>query len=382
MIGRLRHLNPTLVDAAIAVFLGVLAELELLLLVGDLSARERAADVLTLPFLTLPLALRRRAPTVALILILAAERVQELLGGGLRNGGTLPLLAILLAIYSQAAGVGLRRALVGAGLVVATALTIPPITLGDTIFRLVLTMAPWVLGRVVRDRQERALSIEQRAQGLENEQAVRIAAATVEERARIARELHDIVAHSVGVMVIQASGAQKVLDDKPQRAREALQSIELTGRQALDELQRVLGILRTDTEGESLTPQPSLRHLDTLLEQIRQGGLPVEATIEGDVRSLPPGLELAAYRIVQEALTNSLKHAGKAKARLMIRYREHELQLEICDDGQSPKRNAANGSGHGLVGMRERVGLYGGSLAAGPLPGGGYSVKAVLPLGG
>jgi len=382
MIGRLRYLNPPLVDAAIAVFLGVLAELELLLLVGDLSARERAADVLTLPFLTLPLALRRRAPTVALILILAAERVQELLGGGLRNGGTLPLLAILLAIYSQAAGVGLRRALVGAGLVVATALTIPPITLGDTIYRLVLTMVPWVLGRVVRDRQERALTIEQRAQGLENEQAVRIAAATVEERARIARELHDIVAHSVGVMVIQASGAQKVLDDKPQRAREALQSIELTGRQALDELQRVLGILRTDAEGESLTPQPSLRHLDTLLEQIRQGGLPVEATIEGDVRSLPPGLELAAYRIVQEALTNSLKHAGKAKARLMIRYREHELQLEICDDGQSPKRNAANGRGHGLVGMRERVGLYGGSLAAGPLPGGGYSVKAVLPLGG
>lgn len=382
MIGRLRRLNPTLVDATVAILLAVLAELELLFLVGDLSPREQVADALTLPFMTLPLALRRRAPTVALILMLAAERVQELLGGGLRNGGTLPLLAILIAVYSQAAGVGLRRALVGAALVIATGLTIPPITLGDTIYRFALTMVPWVLGRVVRDRQQRAVSIEERAQGLENEQAVRIAAAAMEERSRIARELHDIVAHSVGVMVIQASGAQKVLDERPQRAREALQSIELTGRQALDELQRVLGILRTDTEGESLTPQPSLRHLDILLEQIRQGGLPVEVTIEGDVRPLAPGIELAAYRIVQEALTNSLKHAGKAKARLMVRYRENELQLEICDDGQSPSRNAVNGSGHGLVGMRERVGLYGGTLAVGPLPGGGYSVRAALPVNG
>ena len=176
--------------------------------------------------------------------------------------------------------------------------------------------------------------------------------------------------------------AQKVLDKRPQRAREALESIEVTGRQALDELQRVLGILRTDPDGESLTPQPSLRHLDSLLEQIRLGGLPVVATIEGDVRPLPPGIELATYRIVQEALTNSLKHGGNAKAELTIRYREHDLLVEIRDDGQGPSPTAANGSGHGLVGMRERAGLYGGTLTAGPLPKGGYSVRAALPLDG
>ena len=380
MIGRIRHLTPSMVDAALAVVLAVLAEFELFFV--GLTPHEAIANAITLPFMTLPLALRRRAPTVGLLVIVTAGRLQPLVGGTFRNGGTVPILVLLLAMYSVAAGKDARGALVGGGLAVAVLVTTPPVTPGDLIYRLVLVTVPWVLGRVVRDRQERAEGLEVRAQGIHLEQDAKIEAATTEERARIARELHDIVAHSVGVMVIQASGAQKVLDDKPQRAREALQSIELTGRQALDELQRVLGILRTDTEGESLTPQPSLRHLDTLLEQIRQGGLPVEATIEGDVRSLPPGLELAAYRIVQEALTNSLKHAGKAKARLMIRYREHELQLEICDDGQSPKRNAANGSGHGLVGMRERVGLYGGSLAAGPLPGGGYSVKAVLPLGG
>jgi signal transduction histidine kinase len=380
MIGRIRHLTPSMVDPALAVVLAVLAEFELFFV--GLTPHEAVANAITLPFMTLPLALRRRAPTVGLLVIVAAGRLQPLVGGTFRNGGTVPILVLLLAMYSVAAGKDVRGALVGGGLAVAVLVTTPPVTPSDLIYRLALVTVPWVLGRVVRDRQERAEGLEVRAKRIQMEQDAKIEVATEEERARIARELHDIVAHSVGVMVIQASGAQKVLDKRPQQAREALQSIEVTGRQALDELQRVLGILRTDSDGESLTPQPSLRHLDTLLEQIRQGGLPVEATIEGDVRQLPPGIELAAYRIVQEALTNSLKHAGKAKAELTIRYRAHDLQVEICDDGRGPSPTAANGSGHGLVGMRERVSLYGGTLAAGPLPGGGYSVRAALPLDG
>ncbi len=380
-MGQLRRLGPLLVDSALALLLTILAEVELLFgpLTGPLTSRELTANALTVPFMTIPLALRRRAPTVALLLIVAAARVEVLVGGSLRNGGTVPVLALLVAMYSLAAGVSLRRALAGGGLALAVLATTAD-SPGNFLYGLTLAAAAWILGRVVRDRQQRAESSEDRAQRLEKEHAARIEAATADERARIARELHDIIAHSVGVMVIQASGAQKVLDDKPHRAREALLSIEVTGRQALDELHRVLGILRKDSDGESLTPQPSLRDLERLLEQIRLGGLPVEATIGGEVRSLPPGIELAAYRIVQEALTNTLKHGGRANARLTVRYGRHDLAVEICDDGQGQSSGALNTSGHGLVGMKERVGIYGGKLTAGSLPGGGYAVKAVLPL--
>jgi len=378
VIGRLRSLNPTLVDGAVALLLALLAEFELL--IADLSPQERIANALTVPFMTLPLVLRRRAPIFALVLMIAASRVQVTVGGTQRDGGTIPILAIMVAIYSMAAAVSLGKALVGAAVVLAVGVTIPPVTTEDVVFRSILEMVPWTLGRVVRSRQRRVESIEDRALGLERDQAARVAAATAEERVRIARELHDIVAHSVGVMVIQATGAQKVLDARPQRAREALQSIETTGRQALDELHRVLGILRTDSGRESLNPQPGLSDLDGLLEQVRQGGLPVEATIVGEARQLPRGIELAAYRIVQEALTNSLRHGGGTRASLIVRYGDRDLAVEVCDDGRGTGAAGINASGHGLVGMRERVGLYGGSLIAGPLPRGGYSVKALIPL--
>ena len=379
MVDRIRNLPASLVDAALAVALAAAAELELVGL--SLTARETVVNALTLPFMTLPLAFRRRAPTACLLIIVAAGRLQPLVGGTFRNGGTVPILALLLAMYSVAAGQDMRRALLGGGIALAVLATTPPISLNDLIYRLVLVSVPWALGRVVRDRQGRADGLEVKARGIQSEQDARIRAATTEERTRIARELHDVVAHSVGVIVLQASGAQKVLDDKPQRAREALHSIEVTGRQALEEMHRILGILRTDAEGESLSPQPNLRQLEALSEQIRQGGLPVEVIVEGAVRQLPPGIELAAYRIVQEALTNALKHAGKAKASVLIRYRDHDLELEVTDDGHGVGGAVANSTGHGLVGMKERVGLYGGSLTVGAVPGGGYSVRATLPVG-
>src|SRR6185369_863013 len=200
----------------------------------------------------------------------------------------------------------------------------------------------------------------------------------VEERARIARELHDVVAHSISVMVLQARGGRRVLESEPSDARDAFAVIESTGQQALDEMRRLVGMLRGGEETLPLAPQPSLRELDTLVEQVRAAGLPVHVAIEGEPRDLPPGIDLSAFRIVQEALTNALTHAGPARARVVLRYLADELELEISDDG--PGDDQGSGSGYGLVGMRERVTVYGGELEAGRRPGGGYALRVRLPL--
>ena len=202
--------------------------------------------------------------------------------------------------------------------------------------------------------------------------------AAAEERARIARELHDVVAHSVSVMVVQAQAADRVLEGDEPAARELLGSIETTGRQALSELRRLLGLLRR-FEAADLAPQPSLRHLDGLVAQVRDAGLPVELVVHGEPPPLPPGVDLSAYRIVQEGLTNALKHAGRAHARVVVRYTPGEIQLEVADDGAGNGVGAA--AGHGLAGMRERVAMYGGELESGPGATGGYVLRARLPVG-
>jgi signal transduction histidine kinase len=188
----------------------------------------------------------------------------------------------------------------------------------------------------------------------------------------------DVVAHSISVIVLQARGGFRALETEPADAREAFANIERTGHQALGEMRRLLGILRRGDEELALAPQPSLGELDTLLEQVRDAGLPVHVTIEGDVRDLPPGVDLSAYRIVQEALTNALRHAGPARARVLLRYRADDLEIEITDDGPGTGDGAS--PGQGLIGMRERVSVYGGELQAGPRPGGGYTLRARLPL--
>jgi signal transduction histidine kinase len=198
-----------------------------------------------------------------------------------------------------------------------------------------------------------------------------------EERARIARELHDVVAHSVSVIVIQAQAAQQSTKHES-AAGAALRSIETTGQEALVEMRRLLGLLRREDDELALAPQPSLRHLDRLVESVREAGLPVEVEIEGDAVALPPGVDLSAYRIVQEALTNALRHAGPARARVIVRYGRRELELEISDDGSGT--GSANGGGHGLAGMRERVNVYGGSVESGRPPDGGYAIRVRLPI--
>ena len=201
--------------------------------------------------------------------------------------------------------------------------------------------------------------------------------AAAEERARIARELHDVVAHSVSVMVVQASGVRRLLKEEQHRERDALVSVEQIGRQALTEMRRMLGVMRTEGELPLLTPQPGLQHLERLVAPVEEAGLPVTLRIEGRRPELSPGIDLSAYRIVQEGLTNALKHSRGGHAEVVVRYDANSVQLEITDDGVGAN---GDGPGHGLVGMRERVALYGGKLAAGPRDGGGFVLRAELPV--
>jgi len=217
-----------------------------------------------------------------------------------------------------------------------------------------------------------------RAVRAEREREAEARRAVAEEQARIARELHDVIAHNVTVMVVQAAAGSDVFDANPEPAREALGTIAVTGRQALAELRRLLSA--AGAGGEALAPQPGLAQLDALAGQIRAAGLTVELRVEGEPFALPSGTDLSAYRIVQEALTNTLKHAAASKATVLIRYGRDEVALEVHDDGSGP---AGDGSGgRGIIGMRERAALYGGGLAAGPVPNGGFAVHAIFPIGG
>jgi signal transduction histidine kinase len=283
---------------------------------------------------------------------------------------------VLLAVYSAAAHTSGRRAQLAGGLTVALYITdlaadSEGLYLEGIIFYALLFGLPWVTGWAVRRRRLSERRVEQ--------EKAKAAAAIAEERARIARELHDVVAHAISVIVLQARGGRRVLDAEPADAGEALATIERTGHEALEEMRRLLGMLRASDEQLALAPQPSLKELDRLVEQVQAAGLPVQVVIEGEPRELPPGVDLSAYRIVQEALTNALKHAGPARARVLLRYDADELELEIADDGAGS--GDGPGSGHGLIGMRERVSVYGGELQAGRRPEGGYALRARLPLG-
>jgi len=235
-----------------------------------------------------------------------------------------------------------------------------------------------VLRRIVREREARVEVLTARTDALEREQELRIREAAALERTTIARELHDVVAHKVSVMVIQAGAERSLLDPASTTTEETLRTIETTGREALVELRRLLGVLRTG-EQHSLAPQPTLADVDVLVARVRDAGVDVELRIEGERRPLAPGVELSAFRIVQEALTNVLKHAGGSRAFVALRFQPAELEIEVRDEGGSA-RPPGPGTGHGLLGIRERVALHGGRVDAGPT-GDGYAVRARLPEG-
>jgi signal transduction histidine kinase len=238
--------------------------------------------------------------------------------------------------------------------------------------RLVGFAVAWLIGDSLRSRREYINGLEERAERLEADRARAVA----EEQARIARELHDVIAHNVSVMVVQASAANDVFDTRPDRVREALHAIERSGRDALAELRRLLGSVRG--EEPEYAPQPGLDRIDELVAQVRAAGLAVAVSVEGSRRELPAGIDLSAYRIVQEALTNTLRHAQASNVAVTLRYGAEELDVEVDDDGVGAGNGA--GAGRGLIGMRERVAAYGGSLAARPGTNGGFSIAARFPL--
>jgi signal transduction histidine kinase len=241
------------------------------------------------------------------------------------------------------------------------------------IFAILWTIA-FALGRSFREAD---LARERAAQAERGREA-RAAAAVAEERARIARELHDVVGHSVSVMTVQASAVRRLLRPDQEREREALLVVERSGREALAEMRRMVGVLRRPEEAPARAPQPTLAAVEKLAQQTRDAGLPVELRVEGEPVQLAAGLDLTAYRLVQEGLTNALKHAQAKRAEVVVRYGPTHLEVSVCDDGRGPEQ--AGTGGHGLLGMRERVAVYGGELSAGPRPEGGYRLLARLPL--
>lgn len=340
--------------------------------------------------LLLPLALRRTWPVPVFAFVTAVVALH--LGLGVEF--LAPDLAVVVALYTVAARCRpawaiAALAMVEAGLVLAIVLS-PHADWGDwNAFALYsfLFMLCWGAGLYMRLRRRYVLGLVERAQWLERERDARAQAAVAAERERIAREMHDVVAHNLSVMVVQAEGATYAVDRDPDRAKGAMETVASTGRSALSEVRGILGVLRDEGSrgGEDeYAPQPGIGGLDRVVEQVRAAGLPVEFAVGGARRRLPTGVELAAFRVVQEALTNALKHAGPevGRVRVEVDYGAETLGLRVLDDGRgaSSGESGGQGRGQGLIGMRERVSVHGGSLRAGPGPDGGFEVVATLPL--
>jgi signal transduction histidine kinase len=349
-----------------------------------------AALMILAVLIGMPLAWRRRAPLAVLTVVLAASLVSGLLvdadRGWLANGQgpAAAFLAVLLAVFSFGAYAHGRPVMAGGAVMAAvlgTTVAGGSVTGRGTDYGFWVAVGIfWVMGLLFRQRLLRVAELQVHADRLQLEQAQKARWAVVEERSRIARELHDVISHSVSVMVIQAGAARHTLDSRDTEMRESLQAIETAGREATAELRRLLGILRRPDDEPALAPVPGLARVGVLVEQMREAGLPTELRIEGEPAGIAPGIDLTAYRIIQEALTNSLRHAGPARAWVSIRYRPHELDLEVTDDGRGGTPHGG-GTGNGLAGMRERVALYGGTLDAGHGVA-GFTVHARLPVAG
>ncbi|MDL4777024.1 MULTISPECIES: sensor histidine kinase [Thermomonosporaceae] len=356
-------------------------------------ARFHSPDLLNgvlIVLVTGALVFRQRFPMSVLLFVI----VGELLVTARDYPPSIPgVVAFLVAVYSVAVHRGLAHSALGGLLAfvyfVASLLLLP---VGMSVLVLAtdcaLVAGVWALGRNLRLRRTYFAELEHRAARLERARGSDARAARIEERSRIARELHDVVAHHVSVMTVQAGAARRIIDRDPGSAREAMSTIEEVGRTALSEMRRIVGVLRTDRDteaaGRELAPQPGLGDLGELLDHVRETGLAVQLWIEGEARTPSPGVDVAAFRLIQEALTNTLKHAGsQARAWVRLYYTDADLTVEIEDDGRGTATIIADNEdnpGHGLVGMYERVALYGGELRIGPRVGGGFGVRARFPL--
>jgi signal transduction histidine kinase len=373
----IRH--PMLVDGVLAFCLAVLG----------LGSALKVHPALQLPLvaaMTVPVVFRRRYPVQAFVISGCALAVDLVTGGGPAGS----LLAPLVLLYTLAAYRPRRVSIPGLLVSLAGAWAVVVVRVGSSVggVNLVLlalvissgtALVAWVLGDSMRYRRAYLKALEDRAARLERERGTQALIAAAAERARIARELHDVIAHNVSVMVVQADGAGYALRTEPERAGQALAAIAQTGRQALTEMRRLLGVLRSGDEQAGLAPLPGLEQIRELIGQARDAGMSVSLTLFGAPRQLSEGAELAAYRVVQESLTNTRKHGGlAAAATIMMTYEPDGLLLQMTDDGLGAAA-APDGIGHGLTGMRERIEMYGGTVQAGPLPAGGYKVTARLP---
>ncbi len=323
---------------------------------------------------------RRQAPFVVPLAVASGALAFTLLDPAAAYETDSMFLVLILASWVAGSLLDDRQAVIAVSALLVSGWTVfaraPDVPWTEMIWLSIPIIGVFVLSAASARHSERARRAELRM--LQAEEDAR--RAVDDERSRITRELHDVLAHSVSVMTVQASAVRRLLKPEQEREREALLTVEETGRQALAEMRRLVGIMRTDSDTPALAPQPGLGTLPELVEQVRQSGLPVELTVEGTPVKLPAGVDLSAYRIVQEALTNTLKHAGPAHAWVAVRYAGEDVEIEVANDGKSD--NAGDGGGHGLVGMRERVALCGGELESGPRPGGGYKISARLPVAG
>jgi signal transduction histidine kinase len=339
-------------------------------------------DVLATLAIVGPLFLRRRFPLGAPVGVGAAVVLTSFVDERLVAYLFVPFVAGCAAVFLM--GLLRERGQATAGLVLAIGVAAlatyrdPIANLDGFIATSVIFGIVWTIAFALGRKFEEADEAKQRAARAEREREERASAAVTEERTRIARELHDVVGHSVSVMTVQASAVRRLLRPEQQREREALLVVERTGREALAEMRRMVGVLRRPEEGPALAPQPSLEHLNKLVDQAREAGLPVDLRVEGDPRPLPAGVDLTAYRLVQEGLTNALKHAKAEWAEVLVHYGAGDIEVTVSDNGQGV--DSGDGGGHGLVGMRERVAVYGGVLEAGTRPEGGYRLRARLPV--
>ena len=371
---------------------GVMAAMLVFFGAATMFTRDDAVGKATGLFIGAPLVFRRRHTLVAFWTVIAIGAVQVLFS----SRPTVSDLAVPMALYALAAYRPRRHSLMGFGVCLIGAATVlftwipfenrTRFSWTDwTLLYGVLvtpTIIAWVLGDSVRYRRDYYLNLEDKARRLERERDQQAEIGAAAERARIARELHDVIAHNVSVMVVQAEGASYALDRSPEATRRALGTIAETGRTALAEMRRLLGVLRSEANSADRAPQPGVDQLEDLLEQVRAAGLAVDFSVEGVPVPLPQGMALAAYRIIQESLTNSRKHGGPlVSAQVSLHYGKGELRMLVRDDGRGAAA-LTDGQGNGLTGMRERVAMYGGALQAGPRVEGGYEVEAVLPYRG
>jgi signal transduction histidine kinase len=385
----IRGIDPHAIDALIALALAAAAMAILAGRAGDPAGDFRANDFLGTGLVllqTLPLAARRVWPLGVAIVVGGAVAAHAALGYEVVQAGT---FGSLVAVYGAASLTDNQRALIAAGFTAGALAVFFATTRGDFgPVDMAATSGTWALawlfGSYLRIRGEQAAALGEHAAWLERDQELRAREAVADERARMAREPHDIVGHALNVIVIQAGGAQRTLETRPQAAREALASIESAGREALSDMERMLGVLRAAADGgqPALGPQPGLAQIETLAAQVSDAGLAVDVAVEGARQELPASIELSAYRIVQEALTNALKHSRGRRARVVVRYAPLAVEVEISDDGRGPQaRASAEHGGRGIVGMRERAAVFGGELEVGAAsPEGGYRGRARLPL--